>query len=151
MSLRLFPYISPTYFVAQSAIRSLEGAGIFGVELFEMEDGTVLLNEIAPRPHNSGHYTMDGCYTEQHEQVKSSLDTHPTPQPAEATRVPFLPLFLPPPRLSLSPRFRILHTLLCVSRHLSVIFPPFSCHCFSFFFAGLPAFVSAFFSDVTLG
>jgi len=53
--------------IAQAAIASLEGAGIFGVELFAMPDGSVLLNEIAPRPHNSGHYTMDACHTDQFE------------------------------------------------------------------------------------
>uniref|UniRef100_A0A7S4B4H3 phosphoribosylaminoimidazole carboxylase n=1 Tax=Chrysotila carterae TaxID=13221 RepID=A0A7S4B4H3_CHRCT len=53
--------------IASAAISSFEGAGIFGVELFAMADGSVLLNEIAPRPHNSGHYTLDACYTEQHE------------------------------------------------------------------------------------
>uniref|UniRef100_A0A7S0ILS7 phosphoribosylaminoimidazole carboxylase n=1 Tax=Calcidiscus leptoporus TaxID=127549 RepID=A0A7S0ILS7_9EUKA len=54
--------------IAAAAVASFEGAGIFGVELFAMRDGAVLLNEIAPRPHNSGHYTLDACYTEQHEQ-----------------------------------------------------------------------------------
>mmetsp|Transcript_8081 Transcript_8081/g.25983 ORF Transcript_8081/g.25983 Transcript_8081/m.25983 type:complete len:602 (+) Transcript_8081:130-1935(+) len=53
--------------VARDAIGSLWGAGIFGVELFALPGGRVLLNEIAPRPHNSGHYTMDACVTEQHE------------------------------------------------------------------------------------
>ena len=37
----------------------------FGVELFLLKDGTVLLNEVAPRVHNSGHYTMDACHTDQ--------------------------------------------------------------------------------------
>jgi phosphoribosylaminoimidazole carboxylase PurK protein len=46
--------------VALAAIASLSGGGIFGVELFQCRDGSVLLNEIAPRPHNSGHYTQDG-------------------------------------------------------------------------------------------
>jgi len=54
--------------VATTAVASLAGGGIFGVELFAMPDGTVLLNEIAPRPHNSGHYTMDAALTDQHEQ-----------------------------------------------------------------------------------
>ena len=44
--------------VATAAVASLAGGGIFGVELFAMPDGSVLLNEIAPRPHNSGHYTL---------------------------------------------------------------------------------------------
>ena len=46
---------------AQDAVASLEGAGVFGVELFHLEDGGILLNEIAPRPHNSGHYTIEAC------------------------------------------------------------------------------------------
>jgi len=54
--------------VAERAIASLEGAGIFGVELFLLEDGTVLLNEVAPRPHNSGHYTIEACATSQYTQ-----------------------------------------------------------------------------------
>eukprot|EP00730_Choanoeca_flexa_P012238 TRINITY_DN3743_c0_g1_i1.p1 TRINITY_DN3743_c0_g1~~TRINITY_DN3743_c0_g1_i1.p1 ORF type:complete len:615 (+),score=126.37 TRINITY_DN3743_c0_g1_i1:67-1845(+) len=43
------------------------GAGIYGVELFQLEDGRVLLNEVAPRPHNSGHYTIEACETDQFE------------------------------------------------------------------------------------
>mmetsp|Transcript_4348 Transcript_4348/g.8408 ORF Transcript_4348/g.8408 Transcript_4348/m.8408 type:complete len:379 (+) Transcript_4348:3-1139(+) len=54
--------------VATAAVASLAGGGIFGVELFAMPDGSVLLNEIAPRPHNSGHYTLDAALTDQHEQ-----------------------------------------------------------------------------------
>ena len=55
--------------VCLSAIASLSGGGIFGVELFVLADGAVLLNEIAPRPHNSGHWTQDGlAATDQFEQ-----------------------------------------------------------------------------------
>jgi len=55
--------------VAVQAIKSLgSGAsGIFGVELFVFHDGTVTLNEVAPRPHNSGHYTMEACSVDQFE------------------------------------------------------------------------------------
>jgi 5-(carboxyamino)imidazole ribonucleotide synthase len=53
--------------VAQRAVEAIEGVGVFGVELFELTDGTVLYNEIAPRPHNSGHYTIEGCVTSQFE------------------------------------------------------------------------------------
>lgn len=54
--------------IASDAIRHIgDGRGIFGVELFLMENDEVLLNEIAPRPHNSGHYTMEGCETDQFE------------------------------------------------------------------------------------
>eukprot|EP00208_Stichococcus_sp_RCC1054_P001609 CAMPEP_0206146038 /NCGR_PEP_ID=MMETSP1473-20131121/29309_1 /ASSEMBLY_ACC=CAM_ASM_001109 /TAXON_ID=1461547 /ORGANISM="Stichococcus sp, Strain RCC1054" /LENGTH=580 /DNA_ID=CAMNT_0053542467 /DNA_START=392 /DNA_END=2134 /DNA_ORIENTATION=+ len=54
--------------LAQRAVQSLPGAGIFGVELFLLETGELLLNEVAPRPHNSGHYTIEGCDTSQYEQ-----------------------------------------------------------------------------------
>ncbi|MCL2601681.1 MAG: 5-(carboxyamino)imidazole ribonucleotide synthase [Treponema sp.] len=54
--------------IARSAVSALEGAGIFGVELFLDKRGRVLLNEVAPRPHNSGHYTMEACVTCQFEQ-----------------------------------------------------------------------------------
>lgn len=54
--------------VAERAVGSLTGAGMFGVELFLLEDGNVLLNEVAPRPHNSGHYTIEACFVSQYEQ-----------------------------------------------------------------------------------
>ncbi|CAO2194083.1 unnamed protein product [Urochloa humidicola] len=54
--------------VAEKAIKSLEGAGVFAVELFLTEDDQILLNEVAPRPHNSGHHTIESCYTSQYEQ-----------------------------------------------------------------------------------
>lgn len=53
--------------LAQAAVAAVDGVGVFGVELFEMADGSVLYNEIAPRPHNSGHYTIEGCATSQFE------------------------------------------------------------------------------------
>lgn len=53
--------------LAQSAVKVFEGVGVFGIELFELADGTVLYNEIAPRPHNSGHYTIEACVTSQFE------------------------------------------------------------------------------------
>ncbi|CAN1729384.1 Phosphoribosylaminoimidazole carboxylase, chloroplastic (Fragment) [Linum perenne] len=54
--------------VARKAVSSLEGAGVFAVELFLTSDGQILLNEVAPRPHNSGHHTIEACYTSQYEQ-----------------------------------------------------------------------------------
>lgn len=54
--------------VAERAVACLNGAGVFGVELFWDDSGAILLNEVAPRPHNSGHYTMDSCHTSQFEQ-----------------------------------------------------------------------------------
>ncbi len=53
------------------AIATVEAYGICGllaVELFLSKSGEVLINEVAPRPHNSGHHTIDSCYTSQYEQ-----------------------------------------------------------------------------------
>lgn len=52
---------------AIKAVAAVQGVGVTGVELFEMEDGTVLVNELAPRPHNTGHYTIEACHTSQFE------------------------------------------------------------------------------------
>ncbi|KAI9055063.1 hypothetical protein LZ554_000028 [Drepanopeziza brunnea f. sp. 'monogermtubi'] len=49
--------------LARKAVGSLWGKGVFGVELFLMQDDTLVVNEIAPRPHNSGHYTIEACPT----------------------------------------------------------------------------------------
>jgi 5-(carboxyamino)imidazole ribonucleotide synthase len=53
--------------VATRAVTAIEGIGVFGVELFLGRDGRVTVNELAPRPHNSGHYTIDACVTSQFE------------------------------------------------------------------------------------
>lgn len=45
--------------IAIAAVEAVEGYGLFGVELFEEPSGRLLVNEIAPRPHNTGHYTLD--------------------------------------------------------------------------------------------
>ncbi len=52
---------------ALNCVKSIDGIGIFGVELFLSKDNRILVNEIAPRPHNSGHYTIEACYTSQFE------------------------------------------------------------------------------------
>jgi 5-(carboxyamino)imidazole ribonucleotide synthase len=49
------------------SVEAIGGVGIFGIELFLTADGEVLVNEMAPRPHNSGHYTIEGCVTSQFE------------------------------------------------------------------------------------
>ncbi|MBX3304044.1 MAG: 5-(carboxyamino)imidazole ribonucleotide synthase [Nitrospira sp.] len=54
--------------LAMHAIAALEGIGVFCAEFFHTEDGNLLINEIAPRPHNSGHYTLDVCTVSQFEQ-----------------------------------------------------------------------------------
>lgn len=54
--------------MAASCVEALDGVGIFGIEMFLTGDGKILVNEIAPRPHNSGHYTIEACVTSQFEQ-----------------------------------------------------------------------------------
>jgi len=54
--------------LSRDVVTALEGVGVFCVELFLLADGQLWINEIAPRPHNSGHYTMDVCTVSQFEQ-----------------------------------------------------------------------------------
>ncbi len=54
--------------LGKKVMRSLKGAGVFGIEMFLTNKGDVLINEIAPRVHNSGHYTIEACITSQFEQ-----------------------------------------------------------------------------------
>ena len=54
--------------VALRVAATLDYRGVLCVEMFVLTDGRLLVNEIAPRPHNSGHYTIDACVTSQFEQ-----------------------------------------------------------------------------------
>ena len=54
--------------IALQILEGLDYVGVIGVELFELADGRLLVNEIAPRVHNTGHWTQDGCETCQFEQ-----------------------------------------------------------------------------------
>jgi len=53
---------------AASLLNSLDYVGVLGLELFERDDGSLLINEFAPRVHNTGHWTLDGCEVDQFEQ-----------------------------------------------------------------------------------
>ena len=59
--------------MARSAVEALDGVGVFCVELFLMPGGRLLINEVAPRPHNSGHYSLDACTVSQFEQQVRAL------------------------------------------------------------------------------
>lgn len=48
-------------------VKAVKGFGLFGIEMFIDAKGKILVNEMAPRPHNSGHYTIEGCVTSQFE------------------------------------------------------------------------------------
>lgn len=54
-------------YLALKAIEAIDGVGSFGVEMFLTRDGRVMINELAPRVHNSGHYTIDPCVCSQFE------------------------------------------------------------------------------------
>lgn len=53
--------------LARAAVETVNGVGITAVELFQTADDQLLINELAPRPHNSGHFSIDACHTSQFE------------------------------------------------------------------------------------
>ena len=55
--------------IAEKVANSLSLVGLIAVEMFVLQGGRILVNEIAPRPHNSGHWTIDACHTNQFEQM----------------------------------------------------------------------------------
>ncbi|QWD94316.1 5-(carboxyamino)imidazole ribonucleotide synthase [Polynucleobacter sp. MG-Unter2-18] len=58
---------------AKALIRKIDYVGVLCVEFFVLKSGDIVANEIAPRPHNSGHYTMDACVSSQFEQQVRSM------------------------------------------------------------------------------
>jgi len=54
--------------IAKKTMEVLKGAGVFGIEMFIDQDDKIIINEIAPRVHNSGHHTLQSCKTSQFEQ-----------------------------------------------------------------------------------
>ena len=58
---------------AKNLVQILEYQGVLCVEFFVLEGDQLVINEIAPRPHNSGHYTIDACITSQFEQQLRAL------------------------------------------------------------------------------
>lgn len=68
--------------IARTLLESLQVVGIFGIELFLTREGKVLINEVAPRTHNSGHYTIDACVTSQFEQQIRAVCGLPLGSPA---------------------------------------------------------------------
>jgi 5-(carboxyamino)imidazole ribonucleotide synthase len=62
--------------VARDVLEEMQGRGAYGIELFEVE-GEILVNEIAPRVHNSGHYTIEGAVTSQFAQHVRAVVEYP--------------------------------------------------------------------------
>ena len=54
--------------IAEKTMKILKGAGVFGIEMFVTQDDDIVINEIAPRVHNSGHHTLESSKTSQFEQ-----------------------------------------------------------------------------------
>ena len=55
------------------AIEKIDVIGLLAVEMFVCKNGDILVNEVAPRPHNSGHWTQDACVTSQFEQLVRAI------------------------------------------------------------------------------
>jgi 5-(carboxyamino)imidazole ribonucleotide synthase len=68
--------------LAMDAVSALNGVGVFAVELLCDRNEDVWINEIAPRPHNSGHHTIEACYTSQYEQLNRILCGLPLGDPS---------------------------------------------------------------------
>lgn len=63
--------------VAGELIEKLDLCGVLAVEFFWLKNGEIWINECAPRPHNSGHHTIEACYTSQYQQhLRSILNLH---------------------------------------------------------------------------
>ena len=71
--------------LAHDVAQALDYRGILCVEMFVTRDGALLVNEMAPRPHNSGHYTIDACVTSQFEQQARVLADLPLGDPSQHT------------------------------------------------------------------
>lgn len=71
--------------LARAVAEALEYVGVLAVEMFVLPDGRVLVNEIAPRPHNSGHYTIDACVSNQFEQQLRAVTGLPLGDPTQHT------------------------------------------------------------------
>jgi 5-(carboxyamino)imidazole ribonucleotide synthase len=63
--------------IARHVAEKLDLVGVLAVEMFVTQPGTLLVNEIAPRPHNSGHWTIDACFTSQFEQLVRAVSGLP--------------------------------------------------------------------------
>jgi 5-(carboxyamino)imidazole ribonucleotide synthase len=62
------PVVAEARRIAVDLLEALDYVGVLAVELFECDDGVLLVNEFAPRVHNTGHWTLDGCEVDQFEQ-----------------------------------------------------------------------------------
>jgi 5-(carboxyamino)imidazole ribonucleotide synthase len=67
--------------IARTVVERLGVVGLLAIEMFVARDGRVLVNELAPRPHNSGHWTIDACAVSQFEQLVRAIAGLPLGSP----------------------------------------------------------------------
>lgn len=97
--------------IAHQILGGLDYVGVIGIELFELADGRLLVNEIAPRVHNTGHWTQDGCEVDQFEQHIRAVAGWPLGPTAAHSQVEMVNLLgddvLAWPRLAAEPESRL--------------------------------------------
>ena len=72
--------------IAALAVDAIDGVGLTAVELFQTSDDEILINELAPRPHNTGHYSIEGSHTSQFENHIRAILDWPLGDPGLRTR-----------------------------------------------------------------
>jgi 5-(carboxyamino)imidazole ribonucleotide synthase len=100
--------------IAKKVVICLNDIGIFGIEMFVSKNDEIFINEIAPRPHNSGHYSIEGCSISQFEQHIRAILNFPLLKP-ELLRPTVMKNILGPPNFSGNYRIRGLSHLFSVS------------------------------------
>ena len=70
--------------LATEVATALQYVGVLAVEMFVADGGKLYVNELAPRPHNSGHYTIDACTVDQFEQQVRTMTGLPLGEPESA-------------------------------------------------------------------
>lgn len=99
--------------IAKNVVACLNDIGIFGIEMFVSIKDDIFINEIAPRPHNSGHYSIEGCSISQFEQHIRTILNLPLIKP-ELLRPTVMKNILGPPNFSGNYRIRGMRKLLSI-------------------------------------
>jgi 5-(carboxyamino)imidazole ribonucleotide synthase len=99
--------------IAKNVVACLNDIGIFGIEMFVSTKDDIFINEIAPRPHNSGHYSIEGCSISQFEQHIRTILNLPLIKP-ELLRPTVMKNILGPPNFSGNYRIRGMRKLLSI-------------------------------------
>jgi 5-(carboxyamino)imidazole ribonucleotide synthase len=80
---RIEPHAVHAQQLARTVAEALDYVGVLCVEFFVLDEGRLVVNEIAPRPHNSGHYTIDACVSSQFDEQARILAGLPLGSPAQ--------------------------------------------------------------------